>query len=390
MQTQDPVIQEELPKQDPPRLTGPNAIEHALGKLDLKKLETEQRDIIDRKLVSKRPKAVQILNVLEGLKRNNVKPTDFLIRNVPVIPTDFRPFTAMGGTFVAGDANELYRDLIDMRDAHRQERKVFGDDGAGESRVGLYNAVKATYGYGDPVKPKTKQRGVSGFLKKVTGSNPKHGFFQQKLIGKTQDNVARGTIGVNPDLSMDQIDLPKDMAWRMYAPYIQRRLVQAGVGFTESIKHIRDRSKLAEQALVRETQERPVIYSRSPSWHKYNVLAGKPNLIDGDAIRINPFVTTGLNADFDGDAINLHVPSSKEVVREALEKLSPSKQLLSTRDPSRVVPSLKHEQILGLYTAKHRAGNKFTFASKEEALAAIRRGEVSLNDDITIRGGSIV
>jgi len=381
MTSVDSVENVDTPK---PKLTGPAAIEHALTGLDLGKLEAEQRDIINKKLVSKRPKAVQVLNVLEGLKRNNVQPTDFLIKNVPVIPSEFRPFTAMGNTFVAGDANELYRDLIDMRDAHREERSVFGDEGAGDSRMGLYNAVKATYGYGDPVKTKTRQRGVSGFLKKVTGSNPKHGFFQQKLIGKTQDNVARGTIGVNPDLSMDQIDLPKDMAWRMYAPYIQRRLVRAGVGPMDAIKGIRDRTPLAERALQKEVEERPVIYSRSPSWHKYNVLAGRPNLIDGDAIRINPFVTTGLNADFDGDAINVHVPSESEVVKEALEKLAPSKQLLSTRDPTRVVPSLKHEQILGLYTAKHRKGNKFQFSSKEAALAAIKRGEVSLNDDIAI------
>jgi len=260
-----------------------------------------------------------------------------------------------------------------MRDAYREERDTFGEGGAAQSKAALYDAIKATYGYGDPIKPKTKQRGVSGFLQKVTGTNPKLGFFQQRLIGKTQDNVARGTIGVNPDLSMDEIDVPKKMAWGMYAP-------------AEAVKHIRDKTPLAEKALLKETEGRPVIYSRAPSWHKYNVLAGRPNLIDGDAIRINPFVTTGLNADFDGDAINLHVPSSKEVVDEAFEKLAPSKQLLATRDPTRVVPSLKHEQVLGLYTAKARKGNKVQFEDKDSALAAIRRGEVSLNDEIKIPG----
>src|ERR1019366_8667394 len=73
--------------------TGPEAIAYALQKLDTDKLSAEAKDVITSKKVSKRPKAVQVLNALEGLKRNNLTPGDLLVNSVPVIPPAFRPFS---------------------------------------------------------------------------------------------------------------------------------------------------------------------------------------------------------------------------------------------------------------------------------------------------------
>ena len=53
-----------------------------------------------------------------------------------------------------------------MRNSYKEERQALGVRGSGESRLALYDTVKALYGYGEPVKAKTRQRGVSGFLKK--------------------------------------------------------------------------------------------------------------------------------------------------------------------------------------------------------------------------------
>jgi DNA-directed RNA polymerase subunit beta' len=366
-------------------LTGPAAIEYALKNLNTADLETEHREIIRSKKVSKRPRAVQVLNVLEGLRRNQLTPSDLLIHHVPVIPPAFRPFSVVGDTFVPGDANELYRDLIQLRDAHGEAQKVLGDAGTSDTKLALYDSVKALYGYGDPVLPKTKQRGVAGFLKQVSGTSPKWSFTQRKLLSKPQDSVSRGTIAVDPDLSLDEIGIPRDMAWTMYAPYVQRRLVHLGMSPGDALKHVTERSEHATKALDKEVISRPVIYSRAPSWHKFNVLAGHPKLIDGNTIAINPLVTTGLNADFDGDAMNIHVPSHPDAVAEAHEKLMPSKMLFSIRDQDKVVPVPKHEQILGLYTAAARpAKAKHVFETHAQALDAIKKHRVSLSDEVEI------
>lgn len=372
-------------QQDVP-LTGPAAIQHALGNINVDALEKEHRDTIASGAKSKRHKSVQALNVIEGLKRNDLKPEQMMVKSVPVIPPAFRPFSVVGSTFVPGDANELYRDLFQYRDLYKQSESVLGEEGSRQARLDMYDTVKALYGYGDPIAPKTKQRGVSGFLRQVTGTSPKFSFFQNKLIGKPQDSVSRGTITVNPELSMDEIGVPYDMAWTMYAPYIQRRLVRSGMKPSDALKNVKERSKLAKQALEKEAAERPVLYSRAPSWHKFNVLAGKPKLIDGDTISINPLVTTGLNADFDGDAMNLHIPSQKDAVEEAWKKLMPSKMLFSIRDQDRVMPAPKHELVLGLYTANRRPSKKkHTFKTEQEAITAIRRGQVDLSDEVEIK-----
>jgi len=376
-----------MAQKPPPPLTGPGALEHALGKLDLEEKETFHRNQISNGPKSKRTKSVQALNTIEGLRRNNLKPTQLLVKNVPVIPPAFRPFSVLGDTFVPGDANELYRDLFLYRDAYKEAHDVFGDTGTAKSKIDLYDTVKALYGYGQPIAPKTAQRGVSGFLKQVTGTSPKFSFFQRKLLSKTQDSVARGTISIDPELSLDEIGVPEEMAWKMYAPYIQRRLVRSGLSSRSAIENLRDQSEQAKRALEREMEERPVVYSRAPSWHKFNVIAGRPKLIGGSTIAVNPLITTGMNADFDGDAMNLHVPSQSNAVKEAWDTLMPSKMLFSIRDTEKVVPSLKHEQVLGLYTAsKRKAGAVHQFKTEAEALKAIRSGSVKLSDEVEIAG----
>jgi DNA-directed RNA polymerase subunit beta' len=377
-------IVEEIPQ------TGPGAILHALQQLDLDQLEKQQREIVRSNKKSKRPGAVKVLNIIEGLRRNELQPSELMISRVPVIPPAFRPFSVMGSTFVAGDANELYATLIKLKQAQEEEAGEFGDENTGDSKLAIYDAVKATYGYGDPVDPKSRQRGVSGFLKKITGTNPKLSFFQNKLIGKPQDSVARGVITVDPDLSLDEIGIPEEMAWKMYAPYIQKRLVRMGMAPSKALQDVQNRASHALKALQMEVGERPVIYSRAPSWHKYNVISGKPKLISGATIKINPLVTSGLNADFDGDTINLHVPSQSDAVKEAWDVLMPSRMLFATRDRESVVPKLKHEQVLGGFAAGQRPSmKKHIFSTEEEALSAINSGQISLSDDIEIPGNNL-
>jgi DNA-directed RNA polymerase beta' subunit len=366
-------------------LTGPAAIEHALSRVDMDAAEQEHRHMVKNGPVSKRGRSVNALHVLEGLKRNNLKPSQLMVKSVPVIPPSFRPFSVVGNTFVPGDANELYKDLFYYRDVYKQSRDVLGEKGAASSVLDLYDTTKALYGYSEPIAPKTKQRNVSGFLHQITGTSPKLGFVQRKLISKPQDSVSRGTIAVDPELSLDEVGVPKDMAWKIYAAHIQRRLVRSGMKPGDALMQVKDRTEMAERALQKEVQERPVIYSRAPSWHKFNVIAGKPKLIDGDTIMISPLVTSGMTADFDGDQINVHVPAMPESVKEAYEKLLPSKMLWSIKNQDTVMHTPGQEMILGLYTANKRpAKRKHKFSSEQAAIAAIRSGEVDLSDEIEI------
>lgn len=367
-----------------PRFSGPEAIEAVLATMNLDELEKEQREVITLKKKTARPRAVRLLNIIQGLRKNKIAPTDLMLRQVPVIPPGFRPFSITGDTFIPGDANEMYRDLMEYRRLYTEQEKMFGRDAAAPVYGDMAKAVKAAYGYGESPNPKIKQRAVKGFFDVVTGTSPKTSFYQSKMIAKPVDTVGRGVIIPDADLDMDEVGVPEEMAWKLYANYVQRRLVTGGMSPGGALQHVRDRSVQARKSLEDELTKRPVVITRSPAWHKFNVVGQRPRLVGGDAIRINTFITEGQNADFDGDTMSVHVPSSPEAVKDVQERLMASNMLWSNKDRTKTMANPKHEQIIGLSMGQSPGGQKRRFASNDEAMKAIDAGQVDMNDDIEI------
>jgi len=367
-----------------PPTTGPGAIMHALKNINLDVLEKQAHALIATGKLTKRDQGIKMLGVIDGMKRNELKPTDLMITKVPVLPPAFRPYGMMGNTYLPGVANELYGDMFKHIGLHKETLQELGPKGAVATRRNMYDSVRALFGYGDPVSPKLHARGNVGYMKQITGPNsPKFSFAQRRMFSKTQDNVARGAITVAPHLNMNQIGIPKEMAWDMLHNIIQGRLARGGMSPMQALEAVRSRSREADIALQQEIKERPFIYSRAPAWHQFNTVAGYGQLIDGDNIAISPYVTAGLNADFDGDTINLHVPVLPESVQEAKDKLMPDKMLFSIKSPDQVMAQPKHEQILGLFESQRTPSKQVhKFGSHQEALAAIQKGTVSLSDDI--------
>lgn len=288
----------------PPPLTGPEAIEAVLKAINLDQLEKEQQDIIRAKKKTARPRAVRLLNIIQGMRKNEMQPADLMLRSVPVIPPGFRPFSVTGDTFLPGDANEMYRDLMEYRRLYTEQEKAFGAQAAMPVYADMAKAVRATYGYGESPNPKIRARQVKGFFDVVTGTNPKTSFYMSKMLSKPVDTVGRGVIVPDADLDMDEVGVPEDMAWKLYANYVQRRMVTGGFSPAGALQHVKDRSTQARKALDDELAARPVVITRSPAWHKFNVTGQRPRIVDGDAIRINTFITEGHNADFNGDSVS--------------------------------------------------------------------------------------
>lgn len=357
----------------------------ALSKLNLDELEEEQRKVIAAKKKTARPRAVRILGILAGLRKNQVGAADLMLKSVPVIPPKFRPFSVTGNTFLPGDANEHYRDLLEYRRLYQKTEESLGRAGSGEVYGDLVKAVRATYGFGDSPNPKTQARGVKGFFETVTGTSPKTGFFQSKMLSKPVDTVARGVVIPDADYDMNEIGLPHEHGWKLYGSYVQRRLVRSGMSPASALKHVKERSPQAAKALETEMSSRPVVLTRSPAWHKFNVVGANPRLVDGDAIRVNTWITDGMTMDFDGDTGSVHLPSSDEAVRDVRERMMPDKMLWSVKDRDKVVPQSKHEQVIGLNLgAALPTGRRHVFATEQEAMTAINIGQVDLNDDIAI------
>ena len=85
------------------------------------------------------------------------------------------------------------------------------------------------------------------------------------------------------------------------------------------------------------------------------------------------------------DTMTYHVPVSTRAVREAYDKMLPSKNLLSARDyTAHYLP--QEEFNLGIYLASRdgRGPVKKVFKTRQEAILAYRRGEIDLNDNIQV------
>ena len=87
------------------------------------------------------------------------------------------------------------------------------------------------------------------------------------------------------------------------------------------------------------------------------------------------------------NTVNIHVPASEKAAKQALEKMLPSKNLISLTDLKSVRYKPEKEQISGLWALTRGKTRKPTrvFATKAEATAAYRNGEIGPNDPIEIR-----
>lgn len=324
------------------------------------------------------------------MEANDIKPTELMLNNVPVLPPVFRPLSVVGskGTISPGNANLLYKDLMVSNKVLKDLKPELPDSELGSERENNYKALKAVVGLGDPINIKNKSKGVKGFIREITGDQPKTGFFQRKVLSKTQDNVGRAVATPDPSLNIDQISLPEDMAWKAYAPFVMRRMITNGYGknTVEIAEEIQNRTPNATKFLIEEMRDRPAIANRNPSLHKYNVMAFEALLNKDNVIKTSPPVASGFNLDHDGDQVNIHIPATPEAVKEAKDLLMPSKNLFHIRD--RKIHYLPVQgSIMGLYGSSKPAadkGVKKVFNSIEELNKALKEGSVSARDVVEV------
>jgi hypothetical protein len=366
--------------------TGPEAIQAALAKINLPKAIEQTRQDIKSGRKTIRDAAVRKLGFLKSAEATGVHPKDWMMSKVAVLPPLFRPVTTMGSKKLplVDDANYLYKELLDANHVLRETSGAF--DSYGDERLGLYDAVKAVSGLGDPQQPKNVERNVKGFLSKIFGSSPKYGTVQRKLLSSTVDLVGRAVITPNPDLDMDQVALPEEKAWDIYKPFVVRGLVRRGMPRMQALDAVEGKNKAAFEELHTQMNSRPIVINRAPVLHRYGLMAFYPRLTKNKVMEVNPVITKGFGADFDGDAMQYHVPSTDDAAKEAIHKMLPSKNLFSAASfKAHYVPNKDYQT--GLYVASSRTNHKskpHVYRTKRDAMAAYKRGEIGVDTQVHI------
>jgi DNA-directed RNA polymerase subunit beta' len=148
---------------------------------------------------------------------------------------------------------------------------------------------------------------------------------------------------------------------------------------------VADRGPEAYKALTEAVHERPVLMTRAPSLHKYNIMAFWPVLTKGKHIQISPSIVKPYAADMDGDTVNFYVPTTSAATKEAIEKMMPEHNLINPRFmKAQYKPEAEYQQGIYLMSKPPAGLSRRSFHTKAEAALAYRRGEIGVDEPINV------
>jgi DNA-directed RNA polymerase beta subunit len=367
---------------------GAKHVEKLLGDIDLSSRSRSLKLQLPNLKGTKFDDAVKQLKYIKALKENELTPDKaWIMHKIPVIPPIMRPILpGQGGRMQVSDANNLYMDtflanngVADAKSLTNKEQEM--------AREHLNDSVGALFGLREPVSPKNAGRGVKGFLSLIAGQgSPKYGFFHSRVLKKNLDLSGRATVAPDITLGMDELGVPEGQLWSMFEPFISRRLIRNGRTAIEAKKMIEDQHPSARDAMISETKERPILFNRAPTLHKYNIVAAYPIPVQGKTLRIPAtFAEKGMSMDYDGDAVSIHVPVSPAAVEEA-KKMTLSNLVMASRDKT-VMVKPEMESVIGGYkatSARETSKRTTKFKTIEDAQNSYNRGMTELGDKVEI------
>ncbi len=376
---------------------GSEVLHELLSTIDLQKMYTDSLNDLPKAKGEKRNKLLKKTRIIEAFLKSKVNPLWMLLSVLPVIPPDLRPVVQLpGGKFATSDLNDLYRRVINRNIRLKQ----LIDLGAPE--IILRNEKRMLQEAVDSLLDLQKSRGrtrTQSTSAKVLKSlsdilRGKQGRFRQNLLGKRVDYSGRSTIIVGPELKIDQCGIPKEMAIELFKPHLLHEIIVRGLApnIKSAKNFLEQKDPVVYDILEEITKNHPVLLNRAPTLHKLSILGFYPVLTDSYAIKLHPTVCAGYNADFDGDAMGVFLPLSKNSITEIEERMLPYHNLLKPADGSPIVVPNK-EMALGVYyltTMDHVFAEKKDeelewLGTPDEAISYFHLNKISLRQPIMVR-----
>ena len=196
----------------------------------------------------------------------------------------------------------------------------------------------------------------------------KEGRFRSNLSGKRVDFSARTVISPDPNLSMNEVGVPEQIATILTIPERvtewnlkkMKDLVIRGPdrhpgcnylirtdGRRVDLRFVKDRTIIADTIEPGFIVEKHldsgdiVLFNRQPSLHRMSIMAHEVRVMPYRTFRLALYVCPPYNADFDGDEMNLHVPQSEESRAEARVLMRVQEQILSPRYGGPIIGALQ-------------------------------------------------
>jgi len=201
----------------------------------------------------------------------------------------------------------------------------------------------------------------------------KEGRVRGNLMGKRVDYSARSVITPDPNISINELGVPFEIAKNLTYPEIVTKynlkkiteIVKNGYDKypgAKSIKRKSDKRVISLKVIDTSNYELNigdivnrhlkdgdlVLFNRQPSLHRMSMMCHKIKVLPYKTFRLNVSVTTPYNADFDGDEMNMHVPQSIQTSVELKQLASVETQIISPSQHAPII-ALVQDSIIGSY-----------------------------------------
>ncbi|UCF50150.1 MAG: DNA-directed RNA polymerase subunit A' [Thermoplasmatales archaeon] len=234
----------------------------------------------------------------------------------------------------------------------------------------------------------------------------KEGRFRSNLSGKRVNFSARTVISPDPNLSINEIGVPIQIARELTIPIkvtthnidwcknlIRQKVEMSddpdqyrpGVNYvireTEGMKQRikiteKNAEDVAEKLEIGGIIERQLmngdlsLFNRQPSLHRMSMMAHRVKVVPNKTFRFNLSVCPPYNADFDGDEMNLHLLQGEEAQAEAEILMKVQENILSPRFGGAIIGGI-HDHISGCFLLTHQ-NKKISYDDASHILSAIK------------------
>lgn len=227
----------------------------------------------------------------------------------------------------------------------------------------------------------------------------KEGRIRKNLAGKRVNYSSRTVIGPDPNLKINEIGVPLEVAKIITVPervtslninrcrnlvmspqypganYIVRpdgRRKRITDDLREGIAAELESGYIVERHLV---DGDIVLFNRHPSLHRASLMAHYVKVLPFSTFRMHPASCNPYNADFDGDEMNIHGPQTEEALAEAKILLDVNANLFSPKNDSNLMGCIDDAATGNYLIGKMR----FDKAEASQLLYSVGVKDISLN-----------
>jgi len=329
---------------------------------------------------------------LLDINRKAARPEWMVLTVLPVPPVTVRPsVTLESGERSEDDLTHKLVDVIRINQRLQENRDAGAPQLIVEDLWELLQYHITTYldnqTSGIPPARHRSGRPLKTLAQRLKG---KEGRFRSNLSGKRVNFSARTVISPDPNLSINEVGVPMEIAQELTVPVrvtshnidwckklVKQKtdatpkdaseykpgvnyVIKETEGMKQRIKVTEKNSKeVAEKIEIGAVIERQLmdgdlaLFNRQPSLHRMSMMAHRVRVMPHKTFRFNLSVCPPYNADFDGDEMNLHILQGEEAKAEAEILMKVQENILSPRFGGAIIGGI-HDHISGCFLLTHK------------------------------------